>query len=135
MLSPAATEIEAQTVRWIAELIGYPDDCGGLLVSGGNMANFVGFFAARAAKAPWKSAREGAASRGRAAAARLRLGRDPHLDPEGGRPLRASAPTRCAGSRPTPDLRMDVAALRTAIAADRDGGRRCRSSWSAPRAR
>lgn len=50
-LAPAATEIEAQTVRWIAELLGYPVDCGGLLVSGGNMANFVGFFAARAAHA------------------------------------------------------------------------------------
>jgi glutamate/tyrosine decarboxylase-like PLP-dependent enzyme len=50
-LSPAATEIESQTVRWIAEFIGYPADCGGLLVSGGNMANFVGFLAGRAAKA------------------------------------------------------------------------------------
>jgi aromatic-L-amino-acid decarboxylase len=50
-LSPMATEIEAQTVRWIAELIGYPRDCGGLLVSGGNMANFVGFLAARASAA------------------------------------------------------------------------------------
>ena len=48
-LSPVATEIEAQTVRWIAELIGFPGD-GGILVSGGNMANFVGFVAARAAK-------------------------------------------------------------------------------------
>jgi len=47
-LSPAASEIEAQTVRWIAELIGYPVDCGGLLVSGGNAANFVAFLAARA---------------------------------------------------------------------------------------
>jgi aromatic-L-amino-acid/L-tryptophan decarboxylase len=52
-LSPAATEIEAQTVRWIASLIGYPTGCGGLLVSGGNMANFVCFFAARAARAGW----------------------------------------------------------------------------------
>jgi len=51
ILSPAATEIEAQTVRWIAELIGYPADCGGLLVSGGNMANFVCFLAARVAAA------------------------------------------------------------------------------------
>ena len=51
-LAPVATEIEAQTVRWIAELIGYPDSCGGLLVSGGNMANFVGLIAARAAQAP-----------------------------------------------------------------------------------
>src|SRR5262245_46537258 len=33
-LAPAATEIEAETVRWIAQLIGYPTDCGGLLVSG-----------------------------------------------------------------------------------------------------
>jgi glutamate/tyrosine decarboxylase-like PLP-dependent enzyme len=40
-LSPAASEIEAQTVRWIAELIGYDRSSGGLLVSGGNMANFV----------------------------------------------------------------------------------------------
>ena len=52
-LSPAATEIESQTVRWIATLIGYPADCGGLLVSGGNMANFVCFLAARAARAGW----------------------------------------------------------------------------------
>jgi glutamate/tyrosine decarboxylase-like PLP-dependent enzyme len=52
-LSPAATEIESQTVRWIAELIHYPVDCGGLLVSGGNMANVVCFLAARAAKAGW----------------------------------------------------------------------------------
>jgi glutamate/tyrosine decarboxylase-like PLP-dependent enzyme len=51
-LSPMATEIEAQSIRWIAELIGFPADGDGLLVSGGNMANFVCFLAARAAKAP-----------------------------------------------------------------------------------
>ena len=50
-LSPAATEIESQTVRWIAEFVGYPVDCGGLLVSGGNMANLVCFIAARATQA------------------------------------------------------------------------------------
>ena len=32
ILSPAATEIESQTVRWIASLIGYPSGCGGLLL-------------------------------------------------------------------------------------------------------
>jgi glutamate/tyrosine decarboxylase-like PLP-dependent enzyme len=48
-LSPMASEIEAQTVRWIAELVGYPTTCGGLLVSGGNMANFVCFLAGRRA--------------------------------------------------------------------------------------
>jgi glutamate/tyrosine decarboxylase-like PLP-dependent enzyme len=62
ILSPAATEIESQTVRWIAELIGYPGDCGGLLVSGGNMANFVCFLAARAAKSSWNIRQRGVAS-------------------------------------------------------------------------
>lgn len=58
-LSPMASEIEAQTVRWLAEFIGYPRDCGGLLVSGGNMANFVGFLAAKTAKAPWDIREDG----------------------------------------------------------------------------
>jgi glutamate/tyrosine decarboxylase-like PLP-dependent enzyme len=61
-LSPMATEIEAQTVRWIADLIGYPCTAGGLLVSGGNMANFVCFLAARKAKAPWDLQTEGVAA-------------------------------------------------------------------------
>lgn len=53
MLSPMATEIEAQTIRWLGELIGYGTNCSGVLVSGGNMANFVPFLAARKAKTPW----------------------------------------------------------------------------------
>jgi glutamate/tyrosine decarboxylase-like PLP-dependent enzyme len=52
-IAPMATEIEAQTVRWIAELIGYPESCGGLLVSGGNLANIICFLAARTSKARW----------------------------------------------------------------------------------
>ena len=52
-LSPVATEMERQTVRWIAELIGYPSDCGGILVSGGNMANMVCLTAALRSRADW----------------------------------------------------------------------------------
>jgi glutamate/tyrosine decarboxylase-like PLP-dependent enzyme len=52
-LGPAATELEAQTVRWIAELIGFPAGGDGLLVSGGNAANIVCLLAARAAAAAW----------------------------------------------------------------------------------
>jgi aromatic-L-amino-acid/L-tryptophan decarboxylase len=52
-LSPMASEIEAQTIRWIAEMLSYPLNCGGLFVSGGNMANLVCFLAARQAKAGW----------------------------------------------------------------------------------
>ena len=62
-LSPMASEIEAQTIRWMAELLGYPTDCGGLFVSGGNMANIVCFLVARQAKAGW-NVREQGVSRG-----------------------------------------------------------------------
>ncbi len=57
ILSPIATEIEKQTIQWLAEFIGVSPDCGGILVSGGNMANFTAFLAARTAKAP-KSIKE-----------------------------------------------------------------------------
>ena len=117
-LSPMATEIEAQTIRWIAELIGFPTAAGGLLVSGGNMANFVCFLAARAAKA-----------------ANIRAGG-----------VRAAAPLRAYASSEThtwiqkaadlfglgtdairwipanADQRMDVAALERQLIADRMNG-------------
>ncbi len=51
ILSPVATEIEKQTVKWLAEFIGVSPSWGGILVSGGNMANFTAFLAARTAKA------------------------------------------------------------------------------------
>jgi glutamate/tyrosine decarboxylase-like PLP-dependent enzyme len=57
ILSPMATAIEKQTVKWIAEFIGVSATYGGILVSGGNMANFTAFLAARTAKAP-KSLKE-----------------------------------------------------------------------------
>lgn len=52
ILSPMATAIEKQTVKWLAEFIGVASTYSGLLVSGGNMANFTAFLAARTAKAP-----------------------------------------------------------------------------------
>ena len=50
-LSPIASEIEGQCIRWMASLLGMPAGTEGLLVSGGNVANFVCFLAARRAKA------------------------------------------------------------------------------------
>jgi glutamate/tyrosine decarboxylase-like PLP-dependent enzyme len=47
-LAPAATEIELFVARWFAEQFGLPSaTAGGLLVSGGAMANFVALKAAR----------------------------------------------------------------------------------------
>jgi aromatic-L-amino-acid/L-tryptophan decarboxylase len=60
-LSPMATEMEVQVIRWLAQFIGYPAGCGGLLVSGGNMANLTCFLAARVAQAGWDVRKKGVA--------------------------------------------------------------------------
>lgn len=62
ILSPVATAIEKQTVKWLAEFIGLSPSYGGLLVSGGNMANLTAFLAARTAKAPKSLKEEGLAN-------------------------------------------------------------------------
>lgn len=62
ILSPMATAIEKQTIKWLAEFIGVPNSYGGILVSGGNMANLTAFLAARNAKAPNNLKEEGLAA-------------------------------------------------------------------------
>lgn len=52
-LSPGATEIELQLMRWIAGRLGLPAGSGGLVTSGGAMAAFIGLKAARDAGAGW----------------------------------------------------------------------------------
>jgi glutamate/tyrosine decarboxylase-like PLP-dependent enzyme len=47
----AAILVEEQVVHWMKDMIGFPADASGLLVSGGSMANFVGLAVARSAKA------------------------------------------------------------------------------------
>lgn len=64
VLSPIATEIEKQTIKWLAEFIGVSTDYGGILVSGGNMANFTAFLAARTAKAPKNIKEDGISNAG-----------------------------------------------------------------------
>ena len=47
----AAILVEEQVVNWLKDMIGFPKEASGLLVSGGSMANFVGLAVARSAKA------------------------------------------------------------------------------------
>ncbi len=118
--APMATEIEVQTVRWIAELLGYPADCGGLLTSGGNMANFIGFLAARRAKAGPEVRAKGMAG------ARLRL----YVSEETHTWIQKAADMFGLGTDSirwigTDDRqRIDVAALKRRIAEDAEGGDR-----------
>jgi glutamate/tyrosine decarboxylase-like PLP-dependent enzyme len=63
--TPGATDIERMVVRWLGQLVGYGDQAGGLLVSGGSMANLDALYIAHRAKSSaqvsqtglWKSER------------------------------------------------------------------------------
>ena len=116
ILSPAATEIEVQTVRWIAELIGYPKTCGGLLVSGGNMGNMIAFLAALKAT--------DAHARGRASGGspRVYCSRETHTWVEKAMDLTGLGHDALRWIPVDPDLRMNLAALRSQMTSDRDRG-------------
>jgi len=120
-LAPAATEIEAQTVRWIAELIGYSPECGGLLVSGGNMANIVGFLAARAARAGW-NVRERGASGDSGQRLRVYASAETHTWIQKAADIAGLGTTSVRWIPTDARLRMDVAVLRRHIEADAAAG-------------
>ncbi len=119
-LSPMASEIEAQTIRWIADLIGYRPDCGGLLLSGGNMANFVGFLAARRAKASWDIRAQGLAGGGKPLA--VYASRETHTWIQKAADVFGLGTDAIRWIATDADQRLDVRALEARIAADRDGG-------------
>ncbi|HVL32276.1 MAG TPA: pyridoxal-dependent decarboxylase [Actinomycetota bacterium] len=52
-LSPAATEIEHHLTTWFARRFGLPASAGGIIVSGGSMANFTCLKVARDTRAEW----------------------------------------------------------------------------------
>src|SRR4029450_4899516 len=105
----------------MASFIGYPGDCGGLLVSGGNMANIVCLLAARAAKAGWNVRERGVGADGQP---RLRL----YASVETHTWIQKAADLGGLGTAsirwiPTDArLRMDVAALRRQIETDAAAG-------------
>jgi aromatic-L-amino-acid decarboxylase len=120
LLSPMASEIEAQTIRWVAEMLGYPLDCGGLFVSGGNMANIACFLAARQAKAGWDVRTKGLSG----PTLRVYCSKETHTWIQKAADI-AGLGTDAIRWIPTDsDLRMDVAALREQISADIEAGDR-----------
>ena len=119
-LSPLATEIEVQTIRWLAELIGYPTDCGGLLVSGGNMANFVGFLVGRRAKCGWDVRKAGMAAG--VQPVRLYTSQETHTWIQKAADLFGLGTDAIAWVPVDADRRMDTAQLRALIEKDRQAG-------------
>ncbi|HVR42008.1 MAG TPA: aminotransferase class I/II-fold pyridoxal phosphate-dependent enzyme [Thermoanaerobaculia bacterium] len=50
--APALVQLETNVVRWFCEIIGYPAGSGGILTSGGSLANFTAVVAARTDRLP-----------------------------------------------------------------------------------
>jgi glutamate/tyrosine decarboxylase-like PLP-dependent enzyme len=120
-LAPIATEIEAQTIRWIAELLGYPIDCGGLLVSGGNMGNFLGLLVARTAKVPWDVRAIGLTG-GEGRRLRLYASQETHTWLHKAVDLFGLGSEAIRWIPVDTQLRMDTAALRRQLQADSEAG-------------
>ncbi len=120
-LSPMATEIEAQTIRWLSDLVGFPRDGGGLLVSGGNMANIVALLAARRAAADWDVQKAGMQY---ADAPRLRVyaSRETHTWLQKAADLSGLGADAIHWIQSDDQQRMDPDALRRALESDRRRG-------------
>jgi aromatic-L-amino-acid decarboxylase len=50
--APALVQLETNVVRWFCEILGYPNTAGGVLTSGGSLANFTAVVTARRAMLP-----------------------------------------------------------------------------------
>jgi glutamate/tyrosine decarboxylase-like PLP-dependent enzyme len=120
-LSPMASEIEAQTVRWIAELLGYPTTCGGLLLSGGNMANIICFLAARQAKAGWDARVSGLHKHQRS---RVYCSKETHTWVQKAADMSGIGTENIRWIPTRKDLSMDTAQLQDQIRADKAAGDR-----------
>jgi glutamate/tyrosine decarboxylase-like PLP-dependent enzyme len=114
----AAIYVERQVIAWAAEAMGFPKDAGGVLLGGSSMANMVALLVARRAIVGESVRREGVGGRGLTAycsvAAHGCIARAMDMAGLGTNALRL-IPT-------TADHRMDIAALRAAVAADWSAG-------------
>jgi aromatic-L-amino-acid/L-tryptophan decarboxylase len=50
--APALVQLEANAIRWLAEIVGYPPESRGLLTSGGSLASFTTLVTARRERLP-----------------------------------------------------------------------------------
>jgi aromatic-L-amino-acid decarboxylase len=111
-------EVERQVIDWLREVVGFPQGAGGLLVTGASMANFIGVLVARQSAQGADVRRkglQGARLAGYASAAtHACVPRAFEMAGLGSEALRRVPIDRAH--------RIDIGALRAAIAADRSAG-------------
>jgi aromatic-L-amino-acid decarboxylase len=116
----AAALMDRQVVGWCKEMIGFPASAGGTLVSGGSMANIVGLTVARNAKAGVDVRERGVAAMKKP----LRFYGSDQIHSCHRKAMEALGLGNQALRRVPTDagLRLDLSALRSAIAEDRAAG-------------
>jgi glutamate/tyrosine decarboxylase-like PLP-dependent enzyme len=116
----APNHVEAQVLDWCKEMLGYPMDASGLLVSGGSMANLVGLAVARHECAGVDVRRGGV----RAAAGRLTVygSREAHSSVQKAVELLGLGSEALRLAPVDPEFRVDIAALAGMVREDRARG-------------
>jgi aromatic-L-amino-acid/L-tryptophan decarboxylase len=116
-VGPAAVAMERRTVRWLTDLVGYAENAGGNLTSGGMMANFIGLKLARDSVSGDRIQQEGVQQRWAVYTSEERhVSVDKAVDAVGlGREALRPLPTDSA-------FRMRLDALEAAIVEDRKRG-------------
>ena len=113
--------VEEQVVDWMKEIIGFPPEASGLLVSGGSMANFVGLAAARSAKAGFDIRAEGGKAGPQLT---VYASTEVHSCNQKAVELLGLGSKHLRRIPVREDYTIDLAALKQAIAADRETGYR-----------
>jgi glutamate/tyrosine decarboxylase-like PLP-dependent enzyme len=112
--------VEFQVLDWCKEMLGYPAEASGLLVSGGSMANLVGLTVARNAKAEVDLRKEGLAAAPRKMV--LYASVETHSSNQKAAELLGLGSDALRLIPVNDDFSIDLAALEAAIAADRMAG-------------
>lgn len=118
--APSGTQMEHTVVGWLKEILGYPADAAGLLVSGGSMANFAALAAARSAKAVSNVTRDGLYG---ARPMCVYVSREGHFSVIKAAGMLGLGEANVRRIETDGELHLDLAALERHVAEDRAAGR------------